>query len=110
MQRVLAELDAEGLVRFTRVDRGASRAWYLTEDGAELAEALPHRVEDPRKLLDPAPGIGTALQAHTLAVNEVWLSFLRAARERGDEFSARSCPTRWLTRSVPRPGCGAVSF
>lgn len=30
------------------------------------------------------------LQAHTLAVNEVGLCFLRAARERGDEFSPRS--------------------
>lgn len=103
MQRVLAELEAEGLVRFARVGRGALRAWYLTEAGAELAESIPERVEERRKLLDPRQAAGP-LQAHTLAVNGLGLCFLRAARERGDEFSARSWRHEVAHPIGPAPG------
>jgi hypothetical protein len=89
MQRVLSELAREGLVAFAS-GRGSLRVWHLTEAGAELAEASPDRVEERRKLLDARQAAGV-LQAHTLAVNEVGIAFLRAARERGDEFT----PTSW---------------
>ena len=58
MQRVLIELEAEGLAHFAHVGRGAPRAWYLTEAGAELAESIPDRVEDRRKLPDPRQASG----------------------------------------------------
>lgn len=103
MQRVLAELEAEGLVSFTPIGRSSLRAWYLTEQGAELAEAIPDRVEDRRKLLDSRQAWGP-LQAHTLAVNEVGLCFLRAARERSDEFSACSWRHEIAHPIGPAPG------
>lgn len=103
MQRVLSELEAEDLLHFARVGRGVLRAWYVTEQGAELAEAIPDRVEDRRKLLDARQASGP-LQAHTLAVNEVGLCFLRAARERGDEFAARSWRHEVAHPIGPAPG------
>lgn len=81
--------------------RGALRAWYLNEAGADLAESIPYRAEDRCKLLDPRQASGP-LQAHTLAVNELGLCFLRAARERGDEFSPRSW--RHEVAHGPAPG------
>lgn len=102
-QRVLAELEAEGLARFARVARGALRAWYLTEAGADLVESIPNRVEDRRKLLDLRHPSG-ALQAHTLAVNELGLCFLRAARKRDDEFSSRSWRHEVAHPIGPAPG------
>lgn len=103
IQRVLSELEAEGLVGFARIGRSALRAWYLTEQGVKLAEAIPDRAEDRRKLLDPRQASGP-LQAHTLAVNEVGLCFLRAARERSDEFSAGSWRHEVAHPIGPAPG------
>ena len=85
------------------VGRGVLRAWYLAEAGAELAESIPDRLEDRRKLLDPRQAAGP-LQAHPLAVNEVGLCFLRAARERGDEFSPRSWRHEIAHPIGPAPG------
>ncbi len=90
-------------MRFLRIGRGALRAWYLTEAGADLAESIPDRGEDRRKVLDACQASGP-LQAHTLAVNEVGLAFLRAARERGDEFSAPSWRHEVAHPIGPAPG------
>lgn len=102
MQRVMSELASDGLVCSVR-RRGALRVWYLTQAGAELVEALPDRVEDRRKLLDQRQAAGM-LQAHTLAVNDVGVAFLRAVRERGDEFTVRSWRHEIAHPIGPAPG------
>jgi hypothetical protein len=102
MQRVMVELAGQRLVAFAR-SRGALRVWHLTEAGAELVEGLPDRVEERRKLLDARHAAGP-LQAHTLAVNEVGIAFLQAARERGDEFSPRSWQHEIAHPIGPPPG------
>lgn len=82
-QRLLAQLRDTGLVHMTRLPRRRA-LWHLTDRGADAVEAMPDRVEDRRKLLGPDGAVG-ALQAHTLAVNDAGIAFVRAARERGDE-------------------------
>lgn len=99
---MIAELARQGLVSWV-YGRGRLRVWYLTEAGARLVEALPDRVEERRKLLDARQAAGM-LQAHTLAVNEVGTAFLRAARERGDEFSPRSWQHEIAHPIGPAPG------
>jgi DNA-binding MarR family transcriptional regulator len=101
-QRVIAELEQAGLVAHVQ-NRGSLRVWFLTETGAELAEALPDLVEERLKLLDARQAAG-ALQAHTLAVNDVGIAFLEAARSRGDEFTPRSWRHEVAHPIGPPPG------
>lgn len=82
--RLLRALAAHELVDVARGPRTIG-VWFVTEAGAEAVEQLPGRVEPRRKLITPAQAAGQ-LQAHTLAVNEVGIAYLRAAREQGDEF------------------------
>ena len=82
-RRVLARLHQLGLVEVTRAPGGMG-LWYLTERGALTVETLGDRAEPRRKLLAPEHAAGP-LQAHTLAVNDVGVAFVEAARERGDE-------------------------
>jgi hypothetical protein len=93
MNRLLAALAAQDLVATIRARRPGpgrgQRLWYLTPLGAEVVEAAPNRAETRRRLLTPAQAAGQ-LQAHTLAVNEVAIAFLRAARGRGDDFGPYS--------------------
>jgi hypothetical protein len=65
--------------------------WHLTERGADAVETLPSRAERRRKVIPPEQAAGP-LQAHTIAVNDVGLAFVRAARERDDECG----PFDWL--------------
>jgi hypothetical protein len=93
MNRLLAALTAQDLVASIRARRPgpgrAHRLWYLTQLGAEVVEAAPNRAEPRRRLLSPAQAAGQ-LQAHTLAVNDVAIAFLRAARRRGHDFGPYS--------------------
>ena len=73
----------------TRYARRGHRLWFLTQLGAEVVEAVPDRAESRRRLLTPALAAGQ-LQAHTLAVNDVGLAFMRAARQRGHDFGPYS--------------------
>lgn len=82
--RLLRALAAHELVDVARGPRTIG-VWFATEAGAEAVEQLPDRVEPRRKLLTPAQAAGQ-LQAHTLAVNDVGIAYLRSARKRGDEF------------------------
>jgi hypothetical protein len=83
-QLVLAELRRTGLLACS-TRPGGLRLWYATELGAETVEAATaNRAETRRRLLSPEQAAG-ALQAHTLAVNDVGIAFVKAARERGDE-------------------------
>jgi len=83
-QRVLARLERAGLITHARQAGGALKLWHLTERGADLVHAAGALDERP-KLLMPADAAGQ-LQAHTLAVNDAAIAFVRAARTRGDEF------------------------
>ena len=90
--RFMDELKARGLADCVRA-RGATgpghRLWFVTRLGAEVVEAVPNRAETRRRLLTPALAAGQ-LQAHTLAVNDVGIAFLTAARERGHDFGPQS--------------------
>lgn len=79
-QQVLAYLERAGLVAYVEARRAPRCLWFLTERGADYALAAGE-VERRPKVLEPEQAAGP-LQAHTLGVNEVGISFLCAARER----------------------------
>jgi Replication-relaxation len=89
-QRLLVQLRDAGLATAALQPRGGHGVWHVTSAGADAVETVPDRVEIRRKVLTPEQA-GGVLQAHTLAVNDVGLAFVRAARERGDECG----PSAW---------------
>ena len=76
--------------------------WFLTESGADTIQAAGTLAETRRRLTTPAQAAGP-LRAHTLAVNDTGIAFVKAARERPGMTAAR-CPggTRSRTPSPPR--------
>lgn len=101
-QHVLAELAGAELVQSigTR-SRPPTKLWFLTPAGHDTVEAAPHL--EPRRKEVTLPGAAGQLQAHTLALNDVGVAFVRAARERGDECGALA----WR-HEIPHPtGPGA---
>ncbi len=68
---------------------GTLSCWYLTDAGAEAVEAAGPRGEQRRRVPTRAQAEGL-LKRHTLAVNEVGIAFVVAARERGDECGSDS--------------------
>jgi hypothetical protein len=84
-EQVLAQLASRGLTAFVRPGRGGPRLYYLTLAGTQAVELIPTRVETRRKLITPEQAAGP-LWRHTLAVNDTGIAFMRAARERGDDF------------------------
>lgn len=82
-QRTLARLRQAGLANAVRLP-GRMMVWYLTERGIHAVEAIPNCVETRRKLI-PRDHAAGPLQQHTLAVNDVGIAFVNAARARGDE-------------------------
>ena len=87
-QRVLARLKRAGLIAYVHAPGGRLRLWHVTERGAALAVSSGALDREP-KLLSGTDAAGQ-LHAHTLAVNDAAICFLRAARERGDEFGPLS--------------------
>jgi hypothetical protein len=83
-QQALAYLERAGLVAHVDTRRTPRRVWFLTDAGAD-AVILAGEIRERPKVLTPEQAAGP-LTAHTLGVNEVGISFLQAARERGDEF------------------------
>jgi hypothetical protein len=83
-QQALAYLERAGLVAHVDTRRTPRRVWFLTDAGADAVITAGETRERP-KVLTPKQAAGP-LTAHTLGVNEVGISFLQAARERGDEF------------------------
>jgi hypothetical protein len=63
---------------------GTLSLWFLTEYGADTVETAGPRAEPRRRLTSSAQAEGP-LRAHTLAVNDAGIAFVRAARNRGDE-------------------------
>jgi hypothetical protein len=86
-EQVLAQLASRGLTAFVRPGRGGPRLYYLTLAGTQAVELIPTRVETRRKLITPEQAAGP-LWRHTLAVNDTGITFMRAARERNDDFGA----------------------
>lgn len=88
-QRLLVRLRAAGLVDYVEVDHARRRLWHVTERGEQLArEAGATEGEQRSTGVELAAG---PLAAHTLAVNEASICFLRAAEARGDDFG----PLAW---------------
>jgi hypothetical protein len=83
-QQALAYLERAGLIAHVDTRRTPRRVWFLTDAGADAVITAGETRERP-KVLTPKQAAGP-LTAHTLGVNEVGISFLQAARERGDEF------------------------
>ncbi len=100
-QYLLRCLEDAGLVASIRRRDGVKLA-YITQDGAEAVEAVPH-AESRRKLLDAAQAQGP-LQQHTLAVNDVGIAFVQAARVRGDGFGPLSWRHELAHPIGPAPG------
>lgn len=99
-QRALAAMERVGWLASVR-EPGGMKLWFVTSAGAEAVEAIGNRAELRRKLSLPEQAAGP-LQQHTLAVNEVGVAFVRAARERGDEFG----PLGWRNEVAHRIGRG----
>jgi hypothetical protein len=87
-QQVLGRLRRAELVAFTRPPHSGQRLWFATERGVRLAQEAHALEGSPRPL--EASEVAGQLRAHTLAVNDAGIAFLRAARERGDEFGPLS--------------------
>lgn len=88
VQKLLGRLRAAGLADYARSAHGRRRLWYATERGARLARQAGILEGEPPLGAELATG---PLAAHTLAVNEAAICFLRAAGERGDDFG----PLAW---------------
>ncbi len=88
-QRLLARLKRAGLADYVESPRAPRRLWYATERGARLAHCAGALEAEPKVLA--AELASGPLQAHTLAVNEAAICFLRCARDRGDDFG----PLAW---------------
>lgn len=102
-QRVMAGLAEDGLVDHVGLPGGIRRQprrlWFITELGVAAAREAGV-IGGHVHLLSPEQVVGP-LQAHTLAVNDAGISFLAAARERGDEFG----PMAWHHEVAhPLPG------
>jgi hypothetical protein len=87
-QRVLVRLRRAGLIDSVQPPRAGQRLWFATDDGVRLAREAHALEATPRSL--EAREVASQLQAHTLAVNDVGICFLRAARKRGDECGSLS--------------------
>lgn len=79
---------------------GAEGKWFVTAKGAAEAESVLAR----RIHRMTAAKAGGMLQAHTLAVNDVCVALMRAARDRGDEFAVEDYEHEVAHPLVPRPG------
>jgi len=88
-QKLLMRLKRAGLADYVESARAPRRLWYVTERGARLAHRAGALEAEPKALA--AELAAGPLQAHTLAVNDAAICFLRCARERGDDFG----PLAW---------------
>lgn len=86
-QRLLAGLGREGLAD-RAVGLRAQRVWFVTGAGLAVVRGAGVLDGDP-PLLDRRSAAGR-LMAHTLAVNDVGIAFMAAARARGEGFGALS--------------------
>jgi hypothetical protein len=95
-QRVLARIGRAGLLAHAQTTSVPQRLWFATALG--LRAAKEQEALEGRPRLFSADEVVGPLQAHTVAVNEASICFLKTARERGDEFG----PLSWR-HEVPHP-------
>lgn len=98
-QRLLADLAREGLAD-RAVGLRAQRVWFATDRGIEAVRSAGALEGEP-PLLDRRSAAGR-LMAHTLAVNDVGIAFMDAARGRGEEFG----PLSWRHEVAHPMGAG----
>jgi hypothetical protein len=102
-QRALAAMEQVGWLESVR-QPGGTKLWFVTERGADAVESIGNRAEWRRKVIPREQAAGP-LQQHTLAVNEVGVAFVRAARERPpDEFGPLSWRNEIAHPIGARPG------
>jgi hypothetical protein len=87
VQQLLADLGREGLAD-RAAGLGAQRVWFATARGIEVVRSAG-ALEDEPPTFDRRSAAGR-LMAHTLAVNDVGIAFMAAARVRGEEFGPLS--------------------
>jgi hypothetical protein len=90
LRRELAGLRADGLVDAVACGSAGEGLWFVTAEGAALAEQSRQVVARPYRM--DAARAGGPLKDHMLAVNEVGLAFVAAARARGDTCG----PLDWI--------------
>ncbi len=84
IRQLLRPLRLRGLVASVYArQRGARKIWYLTPEGAHIAQNRQCGEDRPYPIT--AASAAGFLQRHTLAVNEVGLSFVKAADRQGHE-------------------------
>jgi Replication-relaxation len=82
-RRLLGTLRKAGVADYVS-GAGRLKLWYLTKRGNDAIEMLGTRAEHRRKQVSAEQAAGP-LRMHTLAVNDVGIAFVNAARARGDE-------------------------
>ena len=104
LRRVLGALVDEDLVGRVRPRYGSEYVWFLTAEGLKAMESTMPAKSQRRYLVDPdrlAAQVRSKL-SHTLAVNEVGLAFVEAARRRpGDIFDYLSWSAE-VAHELPR--------
>ena len=80
---VLARLRDAGLVTMIAAYPPGLGLWLVTARGADAIETIPSRAEMRRRVYEPRIAAGP-LAHHSIAVNDVGVAFVRAARERGE--------------------------
>jgi hypothetical protein len=98
-QHLLGRLRESGLAEAARAPGGLG-LWHLTPRGVAAIGPIAGGAAG-RKAISPEQAAGP-LREHTLAVNDVGLAFVRAARERGDDCG----PLAWrheVAHSLGRP-------
>jgi hypothetical protein len=82
-QQILTQLHKRGLAEYAHGPRGLA-LWFLTTQGADTIQSAGTLAEPRRRLTTPAQAAGP-LRAHTLAVNDTGIAFVKAAREHGGD-------------------------
>jgi hypothetical protein len=82
-RRLLGMLREAGVADYAS-GAGRLKLWFLTKRGNDAVETIMTRAEYRRKQISADQAAGP-LRMHTLAVNEVGIAFVKAARARGDE-------------------------
>ena len=90
LRRELTKLRAAGLVDAVGAGSAGEALWFVTSAGADLAQDSGQVTVRPYRMT-PARAAG-ALQQHTLAVNDVGITFAATARQRGDTCG----PLDWM--------------
>jgi len=79
-QLILNQLQQRGLAEYAHGPRGLA-LWFLTAHGADTIQSAGTLAEPRRRRTTPAQAAGP-LRAHTIAVNDTGIAFVKAARER----------------------------